>query len=163
MYIKSNSFKSIALLLIICLTGILALPSLNPQQNAEADVITDPDFWVAVVASAVGSGAVDSGKILIEQILYRWVHKKGTDPNSEHGEGGHVKEPVLINDGSYKKRWYCPVDVPKSAGLTDNVCGAEHEKKEELTKGGHCVAVSPDTCVENPSDGTLGGMWVRDI
>ncbi len=113
------------------------------QQEAEADIITDPDFWVAVVASAMGSGALDGVKVLIDQQLYKWVQKKSTDSNSDHGEGGHVKQLVTVS-GTTQKRWYCPADIP------DGECGAEDASKKKLEDAGHCKNYR--VCEENPTE-----------
>ena len=143
-FIVQKASRSIVLLLALCFTFSLVLPTFNPKQEAEADVITDPEFWQAVAASAVANGGVDAAKHLIEEVKMRWSHKDGVDSEGSHGSDGHVSKQVTNNEGSSVKRWKC------------GECGATGTEKKTLEDAGHCQ--NKKDCEESPKDdGVLDG------
>lgn len=94
MYIKSSLFKSIALLLVLCFTGIFALPSLNPQQEAEACL---GNFWKNVLT---GIGANAGYDIIKQTFMTKEGHKSEVDPNGTHDNDDH--DIITLNRNQYK-------------------------------------------------------------
>jgi hypothetical protein len=56
MYLKYSPFKSIGLLLALCFTFSLVLPTFTPKQEAEA---CWDEWWKAITQSSAGSAAWD--------------------------------------------------------------------------------------------------------
>ena len=128
MYLKYSSFKSIALLLVLCFTVSLVLPAFNPKQEAEACL---SEWWEAITQSAAGSGLY---KIIEEALKKKAAHKSGVDASKSHGLNDHL---IIIVTGA--KRYKC------------GACGATDSSRANLETSAHRLMY---TCEDN--DDTAG-------
>lgn len=116
MYLKYSSFKSIALLLALCFTFLLVLPTFTPKQEAEA---CWSEWWEAITQSAAGSAAYNIVKEVKKKIT---GHKEGVDSNGSHSQSDHI---ITTQSGTGNERYKC------------NACESTDNTKSNLENDAH--------------------------
>ena len=129
MYIKSSSFKPIALLILFCFSCSILLPTFTPKQEADACTRI---FW-SILENVAGSAGWDIIKEAQKKIV---GHKDGVDESKSHDDTSHN---IILLPGRQYKCNQCGTTDPIKSNVETNA------HKEEYTCGGCNDSVSAST------------------